>query len=190
MVGGALGNPFGAARGAWTRAVLAVLLLLPLGAALAHPGHADPVTISRNTAGDIKQIVPLYLQVQEALAAERFDAAAAAAAERLQHVAGEANGKEKDPSGQRMYRVVGATAGRIAQSPNIDTARRHFSDLSDALLPFLDSWPSHREAHGSVIYVCKTSEQWWMQKQGAAIIPYAGGMAACGELAHTKQGKE
>lgn len=182
-------NTVSAAGSAWVRAAGVVVLFLP-AAAFAHPGHADPVTISRSTAGYIKQIVAPYLQVQEALSAGRFDAPATAAAGQLQQLAGEANAKEKDPSGRRMYHEVGAAAARVAAAADLDTARRHFSGLNDALLPFFDSWPSYRAAHDVVIYVCKASEQWWMQRTGAALIPYGGGAAACGDLVHTRQEAE
>jgi hypothetical protein len=163
-----------------------VVLLLPATAAFSHPGHADPVTISRGTATYIKQIVPVYLQVQQALSAGRFDADAGAAAGELKQLTSEAHGKEKDPSGKRMYHDVSQAAGALSRAADIDAARGHFADLNDVLLPFFDSWSSYRDAHDVVIYVCKTSERWWMQKKGAALIPYAGGESACGELLNSR----
>lgn len=171
---------------------LAMLLMLvdAIGPVLAHPGHADPVTISRATAGHVKQLVGPYLQLHEALAAGRFDAAAADAASRVKQIAEQARDTETDASGKRMYRAVAAAAAELAAAPDLATARGHFSALNDALLPFFDAWQNYRSADDVIIYVCKSSEQWWMQKRGPAALPYDGGMAACGELVNTKKEDE
>ena len=150
--------------------------------AWAHPGHDDPVTISRSSNVYLQQIIPHYLTIQEGLAAGLFDEAVKYAAKVIKEIMEEATSKEKDPSGKKMFKGVAQAAGFIAASSNIDSSREGFSDLNDKLLPFFNGWPVHISKNGLILYTCKATKQWWLQRNGTPRGPYGYSAETCGEL--------
>jgi len=163
--------------------LLLVLALAPLSQSLAHPGHADPVTISRSTHIYMQKLVPHYLIVQKGLAVGEVNEAVKGAADAIQRLVKKARKKESDPSGKKMYKGVGKAAGFISSASSLDAAREEFSELSDILLPFFDSWPNHILEHDLVLYTCKESKQWWLQANGDKVAdPYRGATAHCADL--------
>lgn len=149
----------------------------------AHPGHADPVTISRASSVYLQKLVPHYLKVQKALAQGAFTDETRGAASAIERLMKEANAKEKDPSGRKMFGAVAKSAGSIGAAAGIDEARAEFSGLNDELLPFFDSWPSHLLAHDLVLYTCHDTEQWWLQANGdKSADPYRGSSVHCSDL--------
>ncbi len=165
-------------------ALVAMPLLLAPVAAMAHPGHGDPVTISRNSHSNIQQTVPAYVTIQEALAAGNLGPVEQAA-NTIHKAMADGAKKEKVASGRKMFESVAASADFLAGAGDLETARAEFSDLNDALLEFFNKWPAHLEEHGLTLYSCADTEKAWMQKDGAANNPYTGGGAGCKEL---KQG--
>jgi hypothetical protein len=168
--------------------LLLVLALAPLSHSVAHPGHADPVTISRSTHVYMQKLVPHYLKIQKALAVGELNAEAKDAAEAIQRLIKKARKKEKDPSGKRMYKGVAKAAGFISAASNLETAREEFAELSDILLPFFDSWPNHILEHDLVLYTCKETKQWWLQANGDKVAdPYRGASVTCADLTEKEE---
>lgn len=163
--------------------LLLALILAPLHQIHAHPGHADPVTISRGSNVYMKNLVPHYLKLQKALAGDDLTEEAKGAAGAIERLAKEAHAKEKDPSGKKMFDAVARSAGAIGAAAGIEDAREGFAELNDSLLPFFDSWPSHLLAHDLVLYTCEDTEQWWMQANGDTVAdPYRGSSIRCADL--------
>ncbi len=164
-------------------ALLLALGLAPIGQGYAHPGHADPVTISRATHIYMQKLVPHYLTIQKALAAGELSDKAKGAAEAIQRLAKKARKKESDSSGKKMYKGVAKAAGFISSAGTIDAAREEFDELNNILMPFFDHWPSHILEHDLVLYTCKETTQWWLQPNGEkAADPYRGASVVCDKL--------
>ncbi len=160
---------------------LALALLSQLG--YAHPGHADPVTISRASNVYLQKLVPHYLKVQKALSLDAFTDEVKEAASAIERLTKEAGAKEKDPSGRKMFGAVTKSAGSISAAAGIDAARAGFAELNDELLPFFDSWPSHLLAYDLVLYTCNDTKQWWLQVNGDKVAdPYRGSSVRCDDL--------
>ncbi len=165
-----------------------MLALTPLGQSYAHPGHADPVTISRSTHVYMQKIVPHYLKIQKGLAAGDLSEDVKGAADAIKRLAGKARKKESDPSGKRMYKSVAKAAGFIAQASDIRNAREEFAELNDVLMPFFDHWPNHILEHDLVLYTCKETEQWWLQANGDKVAdPYRGADVHCASLVEKEE---
>lgn len=163
--------------------VVLALTIGPINQGYAHPGHADPVTISRTTLVYLQKLVPHYLEVQKHLAASKLNDKIKSAAEAMQRLAEKASEKESDPSGKKMYKAVTKSASFIQAAGTIDAAREAFAELNDQLLPFFDNWPSHLIEQDLVLYICKETKQWWMQPNGEKIAdPYRGADIHCGNL--------
>ncbi len=168
--------------------LLLILSLIPLSQSYAHPGHADPVTISRDTHVYMQKMVPHYLKVQKALAAGELSAEAKGAADAIQRLVKKARKKESDASGKKMYKGVAKAAGFISSATSIDAAREEFDELNNILMPFFDSWPSHILEHDLVLYTCKETTQWWLQANGDKVAdPYRGASASCAELTEKEE---
>ncbi len=168
--------------------LLFILALAPLSQSYAHPGHADPVTISRDTHVYMQKLIPHYLKVQKALAAGELSAEAKGAADAIQRLVKKARKKESDSSGKKMYKGVAKAAGFISSATSIDTAREEFDELNNILMPFFDHWPSHILEHDLVLYTCKETEQWWLQANGDTVAdPYRGASVACTELTEKEE---
>jgi len=165
-------------------AILLSIPMLMIGAVdlFAHAGHDDPVTISRGSIVYLKAIIPHYLVIQEKLAAGSFDGELKKAAMEIKKVMEEAGLKEKDPSGRRMFTGVASSSDSIAGASTVEKAREGFSTLNDKLLPFFDAWPSHIKENGLILYTCKGSKKWWLQRPGVPANPYGEGAKTCGEL--------
>lgn len=162
---------------------LLILTVLTAQQIHAHPGHADPVTISRSSSMYLQNLVPHYLKLQKAFAQGVFTEETQGAADAIQRLTREAAGKEKDPSGRKMFGAVSKAAAAISAAEGIDAAREAFVSLNDELLPFFDSWPSHLLAHDLVMYTCKDTEQWWLQANGDKVAdPYRGASVRCEAL--------
>ncbi len=157
------------------------LLLVPVSSALAHPGHGDPVTISRSSHTFIQQTVPAYLTIQQALAAGQLGPVEKAAETIHNSMMGGAS-NEKVASGRKMFEAVAASADLLIGAGDLETAKEEFSDLSDALLEFFNKWPAHMDEHGMTLYTCNKTEKAWLQKNGAPQNPYTGGGAGCDQL--------
>ncbi len=168
--------------------LLGTLAAAPMTAPLAHPGHADPVTISRATHAYMQKIVPHYLKIRKALAAGELNDDVKGAAEAIERLAKKARRKESDPSGKKMYKGVAKSAGFIASATDLASAREEFAELSDTLLPFFDHWPSHILEHDLVLYTCKETKQWWLQANGEKVAdPYRGAGVKCNELTEKEE---
>lgn len=162
--------------------LITALLMIPQTDISAHPGHADPVTISRSSIVYIQQIVPYYLKIQEKLASGLLDDDIKKTALEINKAMEEAGSKEKDPSGKKMFKGVAVSADLIARAETIDEVRKGFRDLNDRLLPFFDNWPSHIKKHELVLYTCKSSKTWWLQRKGTPATPYNEDTKTCGQL--------
>ena len=131
----------------------------------------------------MQKLVPHYLKVQKALSEGVFTDETKGAASAIERLMKEANSKEKDPSGRKMFGAVAKSAGSISAATEIEAARAEFSSLNDELLPFFDSWPSHLLAHDLVLYTCNDTEQWWLQANGDKVAdPYRGSSVHCNDL--------
>ena len=160
----------------------------PLGTVNAHPGHADPITISRDTHVYMQKLVPPYLKIQSALAEGELNETVKEAADAIKQLVDNAWEKERDPSGKRMYKGVAKAAGFVAAANNIDVAREAFAEFNDTLLPFFDSWPNHILEHNLVLYICKETKQWWLQTKGdKAADPYRGASVPCVDLVEKEE---
>lgn len=165
-----------------------MLALIPLGQSHAHPGHADPVTISRSTHVYMQKLIPHYLKIQKGLAAGDLNEDVKGAADAIKRLAGKARKKESDPSGKRMYKAVAKAAGFIAQASDINNAREEFAELNDVLMPFFDNWPNHILEHDLVLYTCKETKQWWLQANGDKVAdPYRGAGVPCASLVEKEE---
>ncbi len=168
--------------------VLVVFLLIPLGQSYAHPGHADPVTISRVTHVYMQKLVPHYLKIHKGLAAGTLNDEVKGAAEAIERLVNKARKKESDASGKKMYKSVAKASGFIAAANDIASAREEFAELNDVLMPFFDSWPSHILEHDLVLYTCEDTEQWWLQANGDKVAdPYRGASVACADLVEKEE---
>ncbi len=169
-------------------ALLLALTLAPISQSYAHPGHADPVTISRATHVYMQKLVPHYLTIQKALAAGELTDEARGAAEAIQRLVKKARKKENNPSGKKMYKGVAKAAGFIASAGSVDAAREEFDELNNILMPFFDNWPSHILEHDLVLYTCKETTQWWLQANGdKAADPYRGASVTCDTLTEKEE---
>lgn len=166
----------------WAILLSIPMLMIQAENLFAHPGHDDPVTISRGSIVYLREIIPHYLLIQEKLSAGSFDDETVKAAMEIKKVTEEASHKEKDPSGRRMFNGVASSSDFISRATTIDEARERFSTLNDKLLPFFDAWPSHIKENGLILYTCKGSKKWWMQRPGAPASPYGEDAKTCGEL--------
>jgi len=165
-----------------------VLVLTSFGSANAHPGHAEPVTISRDTHVYMQKLVPHYLKIQKGLAAGELNDEIQGAAQAIERLLKKASKKESNASGKKMYKGVAKAAGSITAASDVDAARKAFAELSDILLPFFDSWPSHLLEHDLVLYTCKETKQWWLQANGDAVDdPYRGAGVACADLTEKEE---
>ncbi len=163
--------------------LLIVLALSPVGQALSHPGHDDPVTISRATHVYMQNIVPHYLEIQKGLAADILSDAVKDAAKSIETIAKKARRKESDSSGKKMYKGVAKSAAFIHSAVSVSAARLEFDELNNTLMPFFDHWPSHIKEHDLVLYTCNDTEQWWLQKNGEEPAdPFRGGSVGCSDL--------
>jgi len=168
--------------------LLMLALMAPLSQSYAHPGHADPVTISRSTHVYMQKLVPHYLKIQKGLAAGELSDEVKGAAEAIKRLVGKARKKESDSSGKKMYKAVAKAADFIAKAGDVDTAREEFSELNDRLMPFFDRWPNHILEHDLVLYTCKESKQWWLQANGDKVAdPYRGASVACSDLVEKEE---
>ena len=162
---------------------IVALALSPFGPVNAHPGHADPVTISRDTHTYMQKLVPHYLKIQKGLVVGELNDEIKGAAQAIERLAQKGRKKETDRTGIKMYKGVAKAAGFIAAANDVDTARVEFAELSDILLPFFDSWPNHIQEHNLVLYTCKETKQWWLQVNSDAVAdPYRGSGVACANL--------
>ena len=166
----------------WVILLSIPILMIQAGDLFAHAGHDDPVTISRGSRVYLQEIIPHYLLIQEKLATGSSGDEIIKAAMEIKQVMKEASLKEKDPSGRRMFTGVASSTDFIARATTIDEAREGFSTLNDRLLPFFDAWPSHIKEHGLILYTCKGSKKWWLQKPGVPANPYDEDARTCGEL--------
>ncbi len=165
-----------------------VLVSVPVGQSFAHPGHADPVTISRSTHIYMQKLVPHYLTIQKALAAGELTDEAKGAAEAIQRLVKKARKKESDPSGKKMYKGVAKAAGFINSASSLDAAREEFDELNNILMPFFDHWPSHILEHDLVLYTCEETKQWWLQANGDRVAdPYRGASVVCEKLTEKEE---
>ncbi len=163
--------------------LLLMLTLLPLDQSYAHPGHADPVTISRSTHIYMQKLIPHYLTIQKPLAADELSEATKEAAEAIKRLVKKARKKESDPSGKKMYKGVAKAAGFISSASSLGAAREEFGELNNVLMPFFDNWPNHILEHDLILYTCEETKQWWLQANGEkAADPYRGASVICPDL--------
>ncbi len=163
--------------------LLLMLIFTPLSQSVAHPGHADPVTISRNTHVYMQELVPHYLTIQKELAAGNLSDIAKMAASNIQRLVKKARKKESDSSGKKMYKGVAKAAGFINSATDLGGAREEFDELNNIMMPFFDNWPSHIQEHNLVLYTCKETTQWWLQSRDTSVAdPYRGAEVVCTDL--------
>lgn len=168
--------------------LLLILMLVPMSQSLAHPGHADSVTISRTTHVYMQELIPHYLNIQKGLAAGELSAPVKEAAGNIWQLVKKARKKESDPSGKKMYKGVAKAAGLINTANDLKAAREAFDELNDILLPFFDNWPNHIKEHELVLYTCKETKQWWLQlSDDTAADPYRGVGITCVNLTEKEE---
>lgn len=170
-------------RNSWLRLLSMLGLVLVHQQSYAHPGHADPITISRSSSVYLQKLLPHYLKIQKALAQEEFNDDVKGAASAIERLGKEASAKETDPSGRKMFSGVAKWAASIGAAGEVGDAREAFDELNDVLLPFFNEWPSHLLAHDLVLYTCNDTKQWWLQTNGDKVAdPFRGALVPCDDL--------
>ncbi|MBI2565993.1 MAG: DUF3347 domain-containing protein [Candidatus Schekmanbacteria bacterium] len=161
-------------------ALLCGLLLLP--AALATPGAAlDPAgTEAFDTA--MQAVVPDYLKIHAALAADKTDGVAQAAqaiAEKAATLDISAVTGERAEEYKALPQQIGAAAKSLAAASTLAAARDSFKELSVAMA----TWATAARPAGVDVVYCPMVKGKWLQKSGDVNNPYMGAsMLHCGEV--------
>jgi Protein of unknown function (DUF3347) len=119
-----------------------------------------------------KALIDPYLQIQAALANDKFDEVALQA--KAIEVAATALGGDADK--------LAASANKLGAAKDIATARTTFGDLSDALIAYAEKTKSELGADVKVAY-CPMVNKPWLQKDKEIKNPYYGAsMLTCGSF--------
>lgn len=151
--------PLFAAAGFAVAAVLAAAT-----PAIAHPvGETAPKVLAE------------YVKVHDALASDRTDGVAEAAA-KLEALAAEMAGHAGDGE-KKLYEGIGAAAAKM-KSGDLESLRRPMRELSIAVDAFLRA----AGTTGWQLYYCPMAEGYWIQTAEGVRNPYYGAkMLACGD---------
>ena len=166
-----------------------VLLTLAASPAWAHGGHIHAPSIGRATHPYLQKCIPLYLQVQAALAEGKLDDNLKQAAQRLTKQARSGAIIEKEASGRTMLMEISMGAKAIASTNDLAAARQEFGQINKAMLPFFIIWNSHLKEHQLNLFYCANKEalkkrdkidftKGWMQKADKPQNPYGGELCA------------
>ncbi len=131
------------------------------------------VAVGTARAGELpKALIEPYLNVQAALAADKFDGIAASAT--AIEAAAMALGKDAE-------KLAGG-AKKLAAAKDIAAARTAFGDVSEALVAYAEKTKSELGAEVQVAF-CPMVNKPWLQKDKEIKNPYYGGaMLSCGSF--------
>lgn len=117
----------------------------------------------------VKELLPGYIAIQEALADDELSLAKQKANE-LEKQAKNAGGKE--------LKAVKASLSIFQKAKSLSDARKEFKKLS---APFVKWMGSNKSSEFDIVY-CSMAEAKWVQKKGEVLNPYFGKeMLRCGE---------
>ena len=145
---------------------------------LAHEGHdhshnTEQVTIGRSTYTHFKSILSVYHEVYDNLASGHINHVHVLA-QILLDAAGKGIQTESQDSGCHMMQHIHLGAQRLRQAEGLQAAQEAFASISEALSPFLKSWPSQLNNNKIKLYQCRKHGHYWLQPQGALpVCPYA-----------------
>ncbi len=125
----------------------------------------------------IKSLLPVYVEVQEALAKDDFGLVKI----KIGELKAKAVGKEHHGLKSPMLDEVKASVGSMEKASDLASARKEFKKLSS---PFVRWMEKHHES-GFEVFYCPMAGSKWIQKSGGkATNPYFGHeMLHCGEKA-------
>lgn len=143
---------------------LALHIAIIIGSlALSPMSHAKEISV--------KELVPGYIAIQEALTADDFSLA--------QTKAKELEKQTKDAKGKEL-KALSASLSSFQKAKSISDARKEFKKLST---PFVKWMESSKDSNFEVVY-CPMAGAKWVQKKGEVSNPYFGKeMLHCGEKA-------
>ena len=143
------------------------------GATAAQKVAAPPPPASEAT----RAVVQSYLEIQAALAADRFDDVKGPA----RNLASQAAALGKD--GAELAKASTA----FAAAANLEAARTAFGPLSDAVIARVKADGSADLAAGLKVGFCPMARKSWLQREEQVRNPYYGArMLTCGELKPAK----
>ena len=171
-------------RGLLISAILVTLAASPAGA---HGGHIHAPSIGRDSHAYLQKCIPLYLQIQAALAEGRLDEGLKQAAQKLTKQARSGAIIEREASGRTMLMGISMGAKTIISAKNLEAARQGFGQINNAMLPFFIIWSSHLKEHQLNLFYCADKEalkkrdkidftKGWLQKADKAQSPYGGAL--------------
>jgi len=154
-------------------AIVAALFVALDGAAAAQK-VATPAPPATETT---RAVVQSYLEIQAALAADRFDDVKGPA----RNLASQAAALGKD--GAELAKASTA----FAAAANLEAARTAFGPLSDAVIARVKADGSADLAAGLKVGFCPMARKSWLQREEQIRNPYYGArMLTCGELKPAK----
>ncbi len=170
-----------------TLIILLALSTLAATSAWAHEGHIHAPSIGRSTHTYLQKCIPLYLQIQTALAEGHMDEGLKQAAQKLTKQARSGAIIERETSGRTMLMEISMGAKTIISAKNLEAARQGFGQINKAMLPFFIIWSSHLKEHQLNLFYCADKEalkkrdqidftKGWMQKADKPQSPYGGGL--------------
>lgn len=117
----------------------------------------------------LKDVLPAYISIQEALSADNLSLAQEKARE-----------LQKQTQNNKGLKDINSSLNSLSKAKSISDARKEFKKLS---APFVKWMESNKEPGFEVVY-CPMAGAKWVQKQGDITNPYFGReMLHCGEKA-------
>ncbi|MDR4498021.1 MAG: hypothetical protein MRK02_08915 [Candidatus Scalindua sp.] len=159
-----------------------ILLLLmhfcDLHSTVAHEGHdhshdTAPVTIERATYKHFQSILSIYQETYLTLIKGESDSIPVLA-QILLDTAGKSIETESKESGRHMMQHIYQGALRLRQAEDFQEIQEAFATISEAVLPFFNSWPNQLKSNKIKLYECREHEKYWLQPQDILpACPYA-----------------
>lgn len=121
------------------------------------------------TESSLKEFLPAYISIQEALSTDNFNLAQE-----------KARDLQKQVQNNKALKDVNASLNPLLKAKSIADARKEFKKLS---APFV-KWVEQAKEPGFDVVYCPMAGAKWVQKQGQVANPYFGReMLHCGEKA-------
>ncbi|MDR4503740.1 MAG: hypothetical protein MRK01_02980 [Candidatus Scalindua sp.] len=148
---------------------------------LAHEGHDHPhnteqITIGRSTYTHFKSILSVYHEVFDDVSSGQLNHVPVSA-QMLINTAKKGIETESRNPGLHMMQCILEGAQKLQRAECLQDAQNAFALISDAISPFLQSWPNLLKNNKINLFECKAHGHYWLQPHDASpVCPYAYGV--------------
>ncbi len=144
----------------------------------AHEGHdhfqdTSPVTIERSTYTHFQSILSIYQKTYLSIIKGKLHIVPVLA-NILLDTAEKGIQTESKESGRHLMQHIQQGAQRLRQAEKLPEMQEALASISEAFLPFFQSWPNQLKRNEVKFYQCKEHDRYWLQHQDLLpVCPYS-----------------